>query len=63
MEEQLDSSQASSIMSELCGTEEYWSFPVWQNGTLSPCFNHIICGSLVHAVTAVLSACYLSVPR
>ncbi|KAK3562319.1 hypothetical protein QTP86_033307 [Hemibagrus guttatus] len=63
MEEQLNISQASSIISELCGTEEDWSFPVWQNGTLSSCFNHIICGSLVHAVSAVLSACYLSVPR
>lgn len=63
MEGQLDSSRPSSIISELCGTEEDWPFPVWQNGTLSPCFNHIICGALVHAVTAVLSACYLSVPR
>uniref|UniRef100_A0AAR2JB30 ATP-binding cassette, sub-family C (CFTR/MRP), member 10 n=1 Tax=Pygocentrus nattereri TaxID=42514 RepID=A0AAR2JB30_PYGNA len=38
-------------------------FPVWQNGTLSPCFNQLICGCLAHAFTAVISACYLSVPR
>ncbi|GAA6102451.1 ATP-binding cassette sub-family C member 10 isoform X1 [Tachysurus ichikawai] len=63
MEGQFNSSRPSRFISELCGTEEDWPFPVWQNGTLSPSFNHIICGSLVHAVTAVLSACYLSVPR
>ncbi|TSS35866.1 Multidrug resistance-associated protein 7 [Bagarius yarrelli] len=63
MEGQFESSRPASIISELCGTEEDWPFPVWQNGTVSPCFNHIICGSLVHAVTAVFSACYLSVSR
>ncbi|XP_053368772.1 ATP-binding cassette sub-family C member 10 [Clarias gariepinus] len=62
MEGQSDNLKPSWIISELCGTEADLPFPIWQNGTLSPCFNQIICGSLVHAVTAVLSACYLSVP-
>uniref|UniRef100_A0A8B9H6V4 ATP-binding cassette, sub-family C (CFTR/MRP), member 10 n=1 Tax=Astyanax mexicanus TaxID=7994 RepID=A0A8B9H6V4_ASTMX len=53
----------SDIISELCHTDVDNPFPVWQNGTLSPCFNQIICGSLAHVFTAVVSACYLSVPR
>ncbi|XP_072516288.1 ATP-binding cassette sub-family C member 10 [Salminus brasiliensis] len=53
----------SDLIAELCHTDVDYPFPVWQNGTLSPCFNHIICGSLGHVGTAVLSACYLSVPR
>uniref|UniRef100_A0A8B9HD58 ATP-binding cassette, sub-family C (CFTR/MRP), member 10 n=1 Tax=Astyanax mexicanus TaxID=7994 RepID=A0A8B9HD58_ASTMX len=48
---------------QLCHTDVDNPFPVWQNGTLSPCFNQIICGSLAHVFTAVVSACYLSVPR
>ncbi|XP_076880787.1 ATP-binding cassette sub-family C member 10 [Brachyhypopomus gauderio] len=50
------------ILSELCHTDEDYPFPLWQNGTVSPCFNQLICGSLAHAVVAVLSACYLSLP-
>ncbi|XP_066504379.1 ATP-binding cassette sub-family C member 10 isoform X2 [Hoplias malabaricus] len=53
----------AELLSELCGTEEDSRFPVWQNGTVSPCFNQMICGSLAHAITAVFSACFLSVPR
>ncbi|KAI5626621.1 multidrug resistance-associated protein 7 isoform X1, partial [Silurus asotus] len=53
----------SRIVSELCGSEEDFLYPAWRNGTISPCFNHVICGSLAHAVTAVLSSCYLSAPR
>ncbi|KAL7855132.1 hypothetical protein SRHO_G00173220 [Serrasalmus rhombeus] len=53
----------SDIISELCHADKDYPFPVWQNGTLSPCFNQLICGCLAHAFTAVFSACYLSVPR
>ncbi|KAL6469214.1 hypothetical protein MHYP_G00227380 [Metynnis hypsauchen] len=53
----------SDIISELCHADKDYPFLVWQNGTLSPCFNQLICGCLAHAFTAVLSACYLSVPR
>ncbi|XP_046714407.1 ATP-binding cassette sub-family C member 10, partial [Silurus meridionalis] len=55
--------EGSRIVSELCGSEEDFLYPAWRNGTISPCFNHVICGSLAHAVTAVLSSCYLSAPR
>ncbi|KAI4882036.1 hypothetical protein NFI96_012507 [Prochilodus magdalenae] len=63
MGESVASAFPSDLISGLCDTGEDYPFPVWQNGTLSPCFNQLICGSLAHAVTAVLSACYLSVPR
>uniref|UniRef100_A0AAR2KFC1 ATP-binding cassette, sub-family C (CFTR/MRP), member 10 n=1 Tax=Pygocentrus nattereri TaxID=42514 RepID=A0AAR2KFC1_PYGNA len=53
----------SDIISDLCHADKDNPFPVWQNGTLSPCFNQLICGCLAHAFTAVISACYLSVPR
>uniref|UniRef100_A0A4W4GHG7 ATP-binding cassette, sub-family C (CFTR/MRP), member 10 n=1 Tax=Electrophorus electricus TaxID=8005 RepID=A0A4W4GHG7_ELEEL len=53
----------SDLVSELCHADEDYPFPVWQNGTVSQCFNQMILGSLAHAVIAVLSACYLSVPR
>uniref|UniRef100_A0A8C1T903 ATP-binding cassette sub-family C member 10 n=1 Tax=Cyprinus carpio TaxID=7962 RepID=A0A8C1T903_CYPCA len=36
-------------------------FPVWQNGTISPCANQLLLGSLLHAVIAITSACYISV--
>uniref|UniRef100_A0A8C2DUQ3 ATP-binding cassette sub-family C member 10 n=1 Tax=Cyprinus carpio TaxID=7962 RepID=A0A8C2DUQ3_CYPCA len=48
---------------ELCHTNVNSPFPVWQNGTISPCANQLLLGSLLHAVIAITSACYISVPR
>uniref|UniRef100_A0A673JL25 Multidrug resistance-associated protein 7-like n=1 Tax=Sinocyclocheilus rhinocerous TaxID=307959 RepID=A0A673JL25_9TELE len=41
--------------------EDHLPFPVWQNGTISPCVNQLLLGSLSHAVIAITSACYISV--
>nr|XP_005155817.1 multidrug resistance-associated protein 7 isoform X1 [Danio rerio]XP_021329903.1 multidrug resistance-associated protein 7 isoform X1 [Danio rerio]XP_021335425.1 multidrug resistance-associated protein 7 isoform X1 [Danio rerio] len=54
---------AAEFISELCHTDVDSPFPVWQNGTISPCANQLLLGSLPHAVFAVISACYISVPR
>uniref|UniRef100_A0A8C2E106 ATP-binding cassette sub-family C member 10 n=1 Tax=Cyprinus carpio TaxID=7962 RepID=A0A8C2E106_CYPCA len=45
----------------LCHTNVNSPFPVWQNGTISPCANQLLLGSLLHAVIAITSACYISV--
>ncbi|XP_071395438.1 ATP-binding cassette sub-family C member 10 [Centroberyx affinis] len=47
----------------LCHTDGQQPFPVWQNGTFSPCFNQLVLGAVPHAAMAVFSACYLSIPR
>uniref|UniRef100_A0A9J7YVT2 ATP-binding cassette sub-family C member 10 n=2 Tax=Cyprinus carpio carpio TaxID=630221 RepID=A0A9J7YVT2_CYPCA len=54
---------AAELISELCHTNVNSPFPVWQNGTISPCANQLLLGSLLHAVIAITSACYISVPR
>ncbi|KAI2659397.1 ATP-binding cassette sub-family C member 10 [Labeo rohita] len=54
---------AAEFISELCHTSLDSPFPVWQNGTISPCANQLLLGSLLHAVIAITSACYISVPR
>lgn len=54
---------AAEFISELCHTNVDRPFPVWQNGTISPCVNQLILGSLTHAIIAIISACYISVPR
>uniref|UniRef100_A0A673JLY4 Multidrug resistance-associated protein 7-like n=1 Tax=Sinocyclocheilus rhinocerous TaxID=307959 RepID=A0A673JLY4_9TELE len=51
------------LMVKLCHTNVDSPFPVWQNGTISPCVNQLLLGSLSHAVIAITSACYISVPR
>ncbi|XP_031418000.1 ATP-binding cassette sub-family C member 10-like [Clupea harengus] len=53
----------AEIISELCHTDTQDPFPVWRNGTFSPCFNQVVFGSLPYAAVAVVSACYLSTPR
>ncbi|XP_075994564.1 ATP-binding cassette sub-family C member 10 isoform X2 [Genypterus blacodes] len=53
----------AQLLSGLCHTDEQDPFPVWQNGTLSGCFNQLVLGALPHAGMALLSACYLSLPR
>uniref|UniRef100_A0A8C2DVX8 ATP-binding cassette sub-family C member 10 n=1 Tax=Cyprinus carpio TaxID=7962 RepID=A0A8C2DVX8_CYPCA len=52
---------AAELISELCHTNVNSPFPVWQNGTISPCANQLLLGSLLHAVIAITSACYISV--
>ncbi|KAK7127960.1 hypothetical protein R3I93_020518 [Phoxinus phoxinus] len=55
---------AAEFISELCHTNVDRPFPVWQNGTISPCVNQLLLGSLAHAIIAIISACYISsVPR
>ncbi|XP_016381591.1 multidrug resistance-associated protein 7-like isoform X2 [Sinocyclocheilus rhinocerous] len=54
---------AAEFISELCHTNVDGPFPVWQNDTISPCANQLLLGSLSHAVIAITSACYISVPR
>ncbi|XP_063055081.1 ATP-binding cassette sub-family C member 10 [Engraulis encrasicolus] len=51
------------IISELCHTDTDNPFPVWKNGTFTPCFNQLVFGSLPYAALAVGSACYLSTSR
>uniref|UniRef100_A0A8C1YN95 ATP-binding cassette sub-family C member 10 n=1 Tax=Cyprinus carpio TaxID=7962 RepID=A0A8C1YN95_CYPCA len=51
----------AELISELCHTNVNSPFPVWQNGTISPCANQLLLGSLLHAVIAITSACYISV--
>uniref|UniRef100_A0A671P0A7 ATP-binding cassette sub-family C member 10 n=1 Tax=Sinocyclocheilus anshuiensis TaxID=1608454 RepID=A0A671P0A7_9TELE len=55
--------ERSEFISELCHTNVDSPFPVWQSGTISPCVNQLLLGSLSHAVIAITSACYISVPR
>ncbi|KAJ8284525.1 hypothetical protein COCON_G00033750 [Conger conger] len=51
------------FLAELCCTDPLDPLPVWQNGTISPCFNLLVLGSLSHSVLAVASACYLTAHR
>uniref|UniRef100_A0A671QFW2 ATP-binding cassette sub-family C member 10 n=1 Tax=Sinocyclocheilus anshuiensis TaxID=1608454 RepID=A0A671QFW2_9TELE len=53
---------AAEFISELCHANVDGPFPVWQND-ISPCANQLLLGSLSHAVIAITSACYISVPR
>ncbi|XP_041696295.2 ATP-binding cassette sub-family C member 10-like [Coregonus clupeaformis] len=53
----------SELISGLCHTDTLNPFPVWRDGAISPCFNQLVLGALVHAVMAVFSACYLSAQR
>ncbi|KAF7646219.1 hypothetical protein LDENG_00191450, partial [Lucifuga dentata] len=54
---------SAALVAGLCHTDQQNPFPVWQNGTVSPCFNQLVLGALPHALMAVFSACYLSLPR
>uniref|UniRef100_A0AAY4DI15 ATP-binding cassette sub-family C member 10 n=1 Tax=Denticeps clupeoides TaxID=299321 RepID=A0AAY4DI15_9TELE len=49
----------AALIGGLCHTDADDPFPVWQNGTFSPCFNQLLLGSLPHAAIAVFSACFL----
>uniref|UniRef100_A0A8C4Z856 ATP-binding cassette, sub-family C (CFTR/MRP), member 10 n=1 Tax=Gadus morhua TaxID=8049 RepID=A0A8C4Z856_GADMO len=51
------------LIAGLCGTDAGNPFPVWQNGTIVPCFNQLVLGVLPHSGLAVCSAFYLSIPR
>ncbi|KAG7492992.1 hypothetical protein MATL_G00021320 [Megalops atlanticus] len=53
----------ADLLAELCYTDHLDPFQVWQNGTVSPCFNQLILSSLPHCILAICSACYLSTPR
>uniref|UniRef100_A0A1A8UY92 ATP-binding cassette sub-family C member 10 n=1 Tax=Nothobranchius furzeri TaxID=105023 RepID=A0A1A8UY92_NOTFU len=59
----MSASWLPELVSGLCQTEEGNPFPVWQDGNISPCFNQLVLGALPHAGMAVLSACYLGMPR
>nr|XP_015218554.1 PREDICTED: multidrug resistance-associated protein 7 [Lepisosteus oculatus]XP_015218555.1 PREDICTED: multidrug resistance-associated protein 7 [Lepisosteus oculatus]XP_015218556.1 PREDICTED: multidrug resistance-associated protein 7 [Lepisosteus oculatus]XP_015218557.1 PREDICTED: multidrug resistance-associated protein 7 [Lepisosteus oculatus]XP_015218558.1 PREDICTED: multidrug resistance-associated protein 7 [Lepisosteus oculatus]XP_015218559.1 PREDICTED: multidrug resistance-associated pr len=50
------------FLAELCHTDSLDPLPVWQNGTISPCFSQLFLGALAHSVLALSSACYLSTP-
>ncbi|XP_067115329.1 ATP-binding cassette sub-family C member 10 isoform X1 [Osmerus mordax] len=52
----------AEFISGLCHIGDHDRFPLWQNGTVSSCFNQLCLGALAHAVVAIFSACYLSVP-
>ncbi|KAJ8365003.1 hypothetical protein SKAU_G00138340 [Synaphobranchus kaupii] len=51
------------FLAKLCHTDPLDPLPVWQNGTISPCFNQLLLGSLSHSVLALSSAYYLSAHR
>lgn len=53
----------AGLVAGLCHTDEQHPFPVWQNGSISPCFNQLVLGALPHAWMAVSCACYLGVAR
>ena len=53
----------AEVIAGLCGTDAGDPFPVWQNGTIVPCFNQLVLGVLPHSGLAVCSAFYLSIPR
>uniref|UniRef100_A0A8C4Z867 ATP-binding cassette, sub-family C (CFTR/MRP), member 10 n=1 Tax=Gadus morhua TaxID=8049 RepID=A0A8C4Z867_GADMO len=53
----------AELIAGLCGTDAGNPFPVWQNGTIVPCFNQLVLGVLPHSGLAVCSAFYLSIPR
>ncbi|CAJ1054159.1 hypothetical protein L3Q82_020045%2C partial [Xyrichtys novacula] len=53
----------AELLAGLCHTDQQDPLPVWQDGTVSPCFNQLVLGALPHAGMAVFSACYLSVAR
>ncbi|CAL8351305.1 unnamed protein product [Boreogadus saida] len=53
----------AELIAGLCGTDAGDPFPVWQNGTIVPCFNQLVLGVLPHSGLAVCSAFYLSIPR
>ncbi|KAM6971998.1 ATP-binding cassette sub-family C member 10 [Aplochiton taeniatus] len=53
----------SDLVSGLCHSDSRDPFPLWQNGTVSPCFNQLVLGSLPYVALAVFSACYLAIPR
>ncbi|MBN3317851.1 MRP7 protein, partial [Atractosteus spatula] len=50
------------FLAELCHTDRLDPLPVWQNGTISPCFSQLFLSALPHSVLALSSACYLSTP-
>lgn len=52
----------AEIITGLCRTGDLDPFPLWQNGTVSPCVNQLCLGVLAHGVVAIVSACYLSAP-
>uniref|UniRef100_A0A1A7XY85 ATP-binding cassette sub-family C member 10 n=1 Tax=Iconisemion striatum TaxID=60296 RepID=A0A1A7XY85_9TELE len=59
----MSASWLPELVSGLCQTAEENPFPVWQDGNISSCFNQLVLGALPHAGMAVLSACYLGMPR
>ncbi|KAM3842095.1 ATP-binding cassette sub-family C member 10-like [Diretmus argenteus] len=50
----------AELLVGLCHTDHKEPFPVWQNGTVSPCFNQLVLGVLPHSGMAIWSACYLT---
>uniref|UniRef100_A0A8C4Z699 ATP-binding cassette, sub-family C (CFTR/MRP), member 10 n=1 Tax=Gadus morhua TaxID=8049 RepID=A0A8C4Z699_GADMO len=44
------------LIAGLCGTDAGNPFPVWQNGTIVPCFNQLVLGVLPHSGLAVCTS-------
>uniref|UniRef100_A0A8C9WQX2 ATP-binding cassette, sub-family C (CFTR/MRP), member 10 n=1 Tax=Scleropages formosus TaxID=113540 RepID=A0A8C9WQX2_SCLFO len=53
----------AQFFEEFCHTDGSDPFPIWQNKTISSCFNKLMLNSLPHGLLAITSACYLNIPR
>ncbi|XP_061536277.1 ATP-binding cassette sub-family C member 10 isoform X4 [Phycodurus eques] len=53
----------TALLAEFCHTDERRPFPVWQDGHVGMCFNHLVLGILPHTVMATLAAFYLGAAR
>uniref|UniRef100_A0A8C9VU54 ATP-binding cassette, sub-family C (CFTR/MRP), member 10 n=1 Tax=Scleropages formosus TaxID=113540 RepID=A0A8C9VU54_SCLFO len=52
----------AQFFEEFCHTDGSDPFPIWQNKTISSCFNKLMLNSLPHGLLAITSACYLNIP-
>ncbi|XP_053160079.1 ATP-binding cassette sub-family C member 10 isoform X2 [Hemicordylus capensis] len=51
------------ILAKLCGTSPIDPLPVWVHCNVGHCFNQLFLNIVPHAILAVISACYIGIPR
>ncbi|NXB65935.1 MRP7 protein, partial [Struthidea cinerea] len=52
-----------NILAGLCGTSPEDPLPVWVHGSIGHCFNQLTLNVIPHVILAVVSACFLGIPR
>ncbi|XP_062428024.1 ATP-binding cassette sub-family C member 10 isoform X2 [Rhea pennata] len=52
-----------NILADLCGTSPEDPVPVWIHGSVGHCFNQLTLNVAPHVILAVVSACFLGIPR